>query len=245
VGPENALLMESDRDQQEWLSQAIVASLALPVLFVVVYFGCGQLTASRADVGTVAFDWERHIPLIEWLIVPYLSLDILFVAAIFVSDSRGALHILIKRLVLAILLGGIGFVLWPLRGPDPGDPRGPFAFAYHLLWRFDPSYNSFPSLHVAITLILWLHVKGRRPRILIHLWFALVLVSPLLTRRHNLIDIVGGFMLAGICLFIVPGQINSSRLFFSRRKSRKAPGPNSHSAAVAPNATPVQVPRWQ
>ena len=37
-------------------------------------------------------------------------------------------------------------------------------------------------------------------------WFVLVGLSPLLTHQHHVIDIVGGFALAGGCLSRDPGK---------------------------------------
>ncbi len=57
-------------------------SLYLSLLFVVVYGATGWLTSLRTDVATWSFEWERNLPLVPWLIVPYMSLDLFFVAAL-------------------------------------------------------------------------------------------------------------------------------------------------------------------
>jgi hypothetical protein len=51
---------------------------ALGALFVVTYGGTLRLTALRSDVGTLAFAWEREIPFVPLLWLPYLSIDLLF-----------------------------------------------------------------------------------------------------------------------------------------------------------------------
>src|SRR5450631_181985 len=63
--------------------KAFAASIGLSVLFVVVYGWCNWITAQRHDVGTLYFEWERFIPFVPLMIVPYLSIDLFFVAAPF------------------------------------------------------------------------------------------------------------------------------------------------------------------
>lgn len=82
-------------------------------LFVIVYGGCAWVTAHRADVGTW-YDWEFRIPFVPWMIVPYWSLDLFFIGAFFICKSRGELDTLGKRIVTAILIAGLFFLLMPL-----------------------------------------------------------------------------------------------------------------------------------
>src|SRR4051812_47978909 len=61
--------------------KAIAASIGLSALFLVVYGGCNWITSQRHDVGTFYFEWERAIPFVPFLILPYMSIDLFFVAA--------------------------------------------------------------------------------------------------------------------------------------------------------------------
>ena len=40
-------------------------------------------------------------------------------------------------------------------------------------------------------------------------WFVLIGLSPLLTHRHHLIDILGGFALAGVCFLFIRPRVTS------------------------------------
>jgi hypothetical protein len=68
----------------------------------------------------------------------------------------------------------------------------------------DAPYNLLPSLHAALTLILldiyFRHTRGFI-RVATMIWFVLIALSPVLTYQHHLIDIVGGFVLAGYCFY--------------------------------------------
>ena len=43
----------------------------------------------RHDVGTFAFAWERFIPFVPVMVVPYMSIDLFFVAAPFLCGTSG------------------------------------------------------------------------------------------------------------------------------------------------------------
>ena len=66
--------------------------------FYLSYGLANHLAASRADVPSLVFDWERHLPFWAWTIFPYWSLNlfyglslgsILLLAALGDSDGRG------------------------------------------------------------------------------------------------------------------------------------------------------------
>src|SRR5712664_2509694 len=96
-------------------SKALLASAGLSILFLVVYSGCNWITARRAGVGTFYFEWERGIPFVPFMILPYMSIDLFFVAAPFLCRTDEALRIFSRRIVAAILIAGLCFLLFPLR----------------------------------------------------------------------------------------------------------------------------------
>jgi transposase len=58
---------------------AVANSAVLSLIFMVVYGGCSWITAHRSDVGTWHYQWERFIPFVPLMIVPYMSIDLFFV----------------------------------------------------------------------------------------------------------------------------------------------------------------------
>jgi hypothetical protein len=69
----------------------------------------------------------------------------------------------------------------------------------------DSPFNLLPSLHAALLLLLVdLYARNLRGVLLFAamLWFFLIGLSPLLTYQHHVIDIVGGFVLAGYCFYL-------------------------------------------
>src|SRR5579872_220213 len=82
---------------------AATTSVGLSLLFVVVYGACNAITAQRHDVGTWYYSWERFLPFVPLLIVPYMSLDLFYVAGPFLCESRAELRKLTKQIAFAIL----------------------------------------------------------------------------------------------------------------------------------------------
>src|SRR5436309_10393476 len=95
--------------------KALIVSAGLSILFLIVYGGCNWITSRRGDVGTFYFQWERAIPFVPFFILPYLSIDLFFVAAPFLCRNRDELRTFSKRIAGAIVIAGICFLLFPLR----------------------------------------------------------------------------------------------------------------------------------
>ena len=189
-------------------STQLAASLGLSLLFLILYPLCNWLAAQRAYVPTLFFAWERAIPFVPLMIAPYMSLDLLFVAAPFLCRNNRELAALSKRIVTALLVAGVCFVLFPFRfaferPPLAGWLGGFFAWFCGL----DRPFNLLPSLHIAFCTILG-ELYARRTRgALRHalvLWFVLIAFSAVLTFQHHIMDVVGGFALGAYCLYFFP-----------------------------------------
>ena len=194
--------------------KALAVSLGLSILFLIVYGGCNWISARRANVGTFYFEWERAIPFVPFFILPYMSIDLFYVAAPFLCRTERELSILAKRIGTAIVVAGICFLLFPLRFAFPRPHADGWLGAIFDWFRgMDAPYNLLPSLHAALMLILadvyLRHTRGT-VRLAIIAWFVLIALSPLLTYQHHLIDIVGGFVLAALCFLIFRGRDLSS-----------------------------------
>jgi 1-acyl-sn-glycerol-3-phosphate acyltransferase/membrane-associated phospholipid phosphatase/predicted protein tyrosine phosphatase len=189
---------------------ALKASAGLSLAFLAVYGGCNWVASHRPNVGTWYFAWERSIPFMPMMIVPYLSIDVFFVAAPFLCLERRELEVFAKRVVAASLVAGVVFLAMPLQ----------FAFArpevhgwirplYSVFGAVDRPFNLFPSLHIALGAILAdiyaRHTSGRL-RIALLAWFALIAVSTVLTYQHHVVDVVGGLVLAVLVFYGVSGS---------------------------------------
>src|SRR5947208_15529144 len=95
--------------------KALAVSAGLSVLFLIVYSGCNWITGQRSHVGSFYFQWERAIPFVPFMILPYMSIDLFFVAAPFLCRTDQELRVFSRRVVAAIPISGISFLPFPLR----------------------------------------------------------------------------------------------------------------------------------
>jgi protein-tyrosine phosphatase/membrane-associated phospholipid phosphatase len=186
-------------------SKALATSAGLSILFLIVYGGCNWFAARRGHAGAFYFQWERNIPFVPLLILPYMSIDIFFIAAPFLCKNERELSIFTKRVATAILVAGAFFLLFPLRFSFPRPHASGWTGALFDWFRgMDAPYNLFPSLHATFWLLL-VSLYGRRVRGVllwaVMIWFAFIGLSPVLTYQHHVIDILGGFALAGYCFY--------------------------------------------
>ena len=202
-------------------SKALVVSAGLSVLFLIVYSGCNWVTAHRANVGTLYFEWERNIPFVPFFILPYLSIDLFFIVAPFLCRTDRELSILAKRIATAIIVAGICFLIFPLRFAFARPhAHGGLGALFDWFRGMDAPYNLLPSLHAALTLILldiYFHRLRGFIRFATMIWFVLIALSPVLTYQHHLIDIVGGFVLAGYCFYFFRDYTAAQPVLVNRR----------------------------
>ena len=208
-------------------TKALVASTGLSILFLIVYGSCNWISSRRANVGTFYFEWERRIPFVPFFILPYMSIDLFFIVAPFLCRTNRELLILVKRIAVAISAAGICFLLLPLRFAFPRPHADGWLGALFDWFRgMDAPYNLLPSLHAALMLILvevyFRHTRGF-VRVASMVWFILIALSPVLTYQHHVIDIVGGFVLAGICFWLFRERDLSSLPRHSKTNNRSSP----------------------
>ena len=176
--------------------------------FVIVYSGCNLFTHTRGNVPTMMFEWEKSIPFVKELVVPYWSLDLFFCGAFFLCGSKAELNLLTKRLMTVTILSGVFFLLFPLKlGLPRPEPNGWTAPLFHALYFNDLPYNLAPSLHISLRSLVWVfygaHLTGRL-RTAVKVWFILIGLSTLLVWQHHLIDVAGGFIMGWAVAALIP-----------------------------------------
>jgi len=186
----------------------LAVSVGLSLLFLILYPLCNWLAAQRAYVPTLFFAWERAIPFVPLMIAPYMSLDLLFVAAPFLCRNNRELAALSKQIVTALLVAGVCFLLFPLRFAFERPPlSGWLGDFFAWFCGLDRPFNLLPSLHIAFCTILGefyaRHTRGALRHAFV-VWFVLIAFSAVLTFQHHIMDVVGGFALGAYCLYFVP-----------------------------------------
>jgi len=188
--------------------RAGAASVLLSLLFLAVYGGTNWLTSQRTDVGTWRYAWERFIPFVPLMVIPYMSIDLFFVVAPFLCRDDRELATFSRRIVLAILVAGVCFLAMPLKlGVERPRLEGWMGSLFGWFFAADMPYNLCPSLHIALrTILAEKYARYTRGpwKIASHVWFSLVGFSTLLTYQHHVVDVAGGFLLAGVCFYAIP-----------------------------------------
>ena len=175
--------------------------------FFPVYFGAGAIAAHSGRAMTLFFAWEREIPLIPWMIWPYLSVFPLFLLPLFHLNPQEIAR-LSRQSTLTILIAGLIFVLLPMRrGFATFSVDGFYRPAFDLLGSVDTPHNLAPSLHVAFgALILLVCAERTTPNWarLYFLLFAVLSASTVLVHQHHVVDIATGAALAIFVRRIAP-----------------------------------------
>jgi protein-tyrosine phosphatase len=191
-------------------STQLVASIGLSALFLVVYGWTNWFAAQRTHLPTLVFEWERFIPFVPLMIAPYMSIDLFFVAAPFLCRTNRELATFSKRIVAAILVAGICFLLFPLRFAfERPETSGALGVFFDWFRRLDQPHNLVPSLHIAFcTILADLYARSTRGyfRHASIVWFVLIGFSAILTFQHHLMDVVAGFALGAYSLYFIPGS---------------------------------------
>ena len=200
--PRNAI----ERRNGRLSAKALGASVGLSTLFLIVYGWCNWIAAQRHDVGTLYFGWERFIPFVPVMIVPYMSIDLFFVAAPFLCRDERELATFSRRIGAAIAVAGICFLLFPLRFAfERPHVSGWLGAIFNWFQNMDQPYNLLPSLHIAFQAILADHYARHTRglwRAASNAWFVLIGFSTVFTYQHHLMDVLAGFTLGVCCIYL-------------------------------------------
>lgn len=201
-------------EPRPWIAAAVWLACLAP-LFYLSYGFANAMAASRPDVPSVVFAWERHIPFLGWTIVPYWSINVFYGLSLFICSTRAELETHVRRLLTAQIVAVACFLAFPLRFTlHRPETDGLSGTLFTLLASFDRPFNQAPSLHIALLVILWQVYARHLPRAArgaLHLWFSLVAVSVLTTYQHHFLDIPTGALLGAFCVWLWP-QVGPSPL---------------------------------
>lgn len=136
----------------------LIYALLNLLLFSGLYFSTNRFSAIRDVDICPSFGWELSLPLIDWMIVPYLSINLLFALPLFFMRSDEA-----KKLGIAFglctIIGSAFFLIMPCENPFHRNiERGIFEGIYTGLYLLDYQFNNIPSLHATYTTLISLTI---------------------------------------------------------------------------------------
>lgn len=186
-------------DAARW--RAYLRFLAVFLLFFLpVYIGSGYLSSLLPERAyRLHLDWEPHIPLVPWMVWPYISLYTVYLLPLLHMDPQRIRRLTLQS-VLVVLAAAVLFVAFPSPlGYAPAPVEGMHGPLLQLITSVDTRYNTVPSLHVAGATLLLLgagETAGPRLRASYVAWLAVLVASTVLVHQHHLLDVLAGFALA-------------------------------------------------
>jgi membrane-associated phospholipid phosphatase len=157
---------------------------------------------------------DKYIPLYPPALIPYLIGSFLFVAfPIWTSlySEKYEFEAYIISFLTATIISYIIYLTLPTFVIRPEvHSQDYFSKAIVLLYQNDYPHNAAPSGHTFYTLISFLYINRWMPRLkIISLIIAiLIIASTLLTKQHNVLDVIAGFLL-GLLAYWVGRNIQS------------------------------------
>lgn len=165
------------------------------------YFVINRLP--RGELIDMSTDFDRALPTWPIFVIPYLSfLPLVFVVLpILLWRSERLFRLFTVSVLVAQVVMNACYLLIPATLVRP-ELQGSDLFTVllrDLVWVIDQPLNTFPSNHVALS-VLAIVVLAMLPRGLkrfwwLQLWLGLVAVSTLLTHQHVIWDLISGVIL--------------------------------------------------
>lgn len=153
---------------------------------------------------------DRLIAFTPWAVWLYLSFFLLVPCGYLLAEPK-RVKWLAWAMVMAAVVGGVVFLLWPTTLVYPSVPFGDVgSVALAWLAGFDTPENCLPSLHATLVLlsVMALWRRGRFWRNAFFLsWGLLVMASVILTRRHLSLDVMAGVVLGMGCAWFAGRRV--------------------------------------
>ncbi|MBK6689415.1 MAG: phosphatase PAP2 family protein [Deltaproteobacteria bacterium] len=155
---------------------------------MVIYWALNDHLTPRYDLSTRL---DFAIPFLPWTIVVYFSFYGLLLVAAWVSEADDFVRLFVALLVANVCCY-VGFILFTAHYPRPSlSEISPFwRPVYANMYGSDAPGNTFPSIHVASTMIVGLRLRRRHFGWMI--WAVAITLSTLTVKQHFLVDVVAG-----------------------------------------------------
>lgn len=173
----------------------LVTTVAIIAGTFELYWWLNAHLAPRYDFST---SLDAAIPFLPWTHAVYTSFFLLLLVAAWQLDAREYVRMLAAVLVVNAVCYA-GFILFTAHYPRPDveSITSPYWHEeFRWMWSQDKPGNTFPSLHVAITVLGALRLSKRRGGALWGVWAALICLSTLTVKQHFIVDVLGGLAVA-------------------------------------------------
>jgi len=200
----------------ERLKAILIWGTLSTLAFIIVYGWCNKQATISPTLYKVFSEWELSIPLIPWMIYPYISLNILFIVSAFVLKDVSSIKAFCLSLTVGALIAGFFFYFLPgelgfVRQSVPG-----YEQIFDFMFSIDHPHNLYPSLHVTYSALAIFSMIEQSTNKIFHtfliFWLGMIILSVVFVHQHHLFDIVTGFMLALILYKTVYEKIHNYKI---------------------------------
>ncbi len=167
---------------------------------VAVFYFIIPFIRSSIECPVWVYYFDQFIPFLGWMIVPYYSYYIMFIIPPFIIKDYKKLKLLTNLLIGVSLFCYFIYLIWPISSDVILNQvkENHFSF-FHSSVTFDFLYqNAFPSMHVAVSVIIGFVIAREYPkkRIVSYLWILAIFLATFLIKQHYILDSIFGFAIA-------------------------------------------------
>lgn len=170
------------------------------VAFTVIYGICNKHAASSTSHFALYTDWELSIPLIPWMIFPYVSLNLLFLFSFLTVKTPLGIKGFCLSMVWGAVVAGLFFYFFPGKLGFERIAAPEFKEIFDFMFSIDHPHNLFPSLHVTYSglgvFVIRQQTQSQKLHAILYVWLIFICSSVVLVHQHHLFDVVTGALLA-------------------------------------------------
>jgi membrane-associated phospholipid phosphatase len=221
---------------RSWLERAALTA-GVVALFVLGYFAIGT-HVRPASAHALAAAWDAKIPFVAGTVWIYLWLFPASLLPLFLVRCPRLFRRTIVAYALVIAASLIVFAAFPVTSRELRESAGPLdrntlsPWAVATLYRLDPPYNLFPSLHLSVAALAAMSawMASRAYGAVVGCGVVLVAVSVLTVKQHFIADAAGGLVLAAAAYAFV---LRPYRPEPGRRRAYGWQGPAAYAGLMA------------
>jgi len=167
------------------------------ILWIVVYFATNMASKGRATHSLPQV--ISSLPFAPEFVLVYFSCFFLVLMPYFFVKGKENFRKVAYSYIAVVLISAAVYLLYPIEVMrEKIISQGIFHKMVAWLYAIDYPYNSFPSLHVGLSVLAALscYKFNKKASLIFGFWAVLIAVSTLFIRQHYFLDIIGGALLA-------------------------------------------------
>lgn len=175
-------------------------------LFGLIYLGAGNFPIRPIHLAPRLLI-DEYVRFIPWTIIIYLSQFFFLFIAYWQAKSHKILNQVFYGYLVATLIAGIVFVVYPSRVSHSSvnliHQSHLYALLFNILHAIDTPNNCLPSLHTTLALLAAYSFRVSTIKfILAFCWAMAIIVSTLTTYQHTVLDVLAGVVLFAVAQYI-------------------------------------------